>query len=115
MDLRQAAVRFRTAQIADLIPTITAPAIVAGSEASHLGLIPMADPVKSGFGHFICFDQHDANKIVFEHVDFSCDMSVESVSEVSGTGFTDMTINVDVTGTPGLILPRYAAGALQAA
>lgn len=106
VDLLMGRVRFRTAQSTDLTPTITAPAITADTPGSFLGLTPLADPVKSGFGRLICYDQHDANKVVFEHIEFSCDVAVESVAEVDGTGFTELTINVDVTATPGTIFVR---------
>jgi hypothetical protein len=106
LDLLMGRIRFRTAQAADLTPTITAPAITADTPGSFLGLTPLADPVKSGFGRLICYDQHDANKVVFEHIEFSCDVAVESVAEVDGTGFTELTINVDVTQTPGTIFVR---------
>lgn len=106
VDLLLGRIRFKTAQIADLTPTITAPAITADTAGAFLGLTPLADPVKSGFGRLVCYDQHDANKVVFEHIEFSCDVAVESVAEVDGTGFTEMTINVDVTNIPGSIFVR---------
>jgi hypothetical protein len=106
LDLLLGRIRFKTAQAADLTPTITAPAITADTAASFLGLIPLADPVKSGYGRLVLYDQDDDNKVILDHQEFSCDVSVESVSEVDGTGFTDMTINVDVTDTPGVMFVR---------
>jgi hypothetical protein len=114
VDLLLGRIRFLTAQAADLTPTLTVAAIVAGSEGAFRGLIPMADPVKAGFGRLVVFDQYDANKVVLDHRDFSCDVAIESVSEVDGTGFTDMTLNVNVTSVPGVVYVREVQDSLVA-
>lgn len=105
-DLILARVMFRTAQAADLTPVITAPAIVAGDAKSFLGLRPLQDPVKQGYGKLVIYDQHDPNKVVMEHENFSCEVTVDSASEVDGTGFTDMTLDVVIGSDVGTILVR---------
>lgn len=99
-------IRFLTPQAADLTPTITAPAIVAGAAASFLGMTPLADPVKQGYGRIFLYDQNDANKLVLAHVDFSCEVSVDSASEIDGTSFTDMTMDVKLGAELGTVFLR---------
>lgn len=106
LDLLLGRIRFRTAQTSDLTPTVTAPVITADTNNAFLGLTPLADPVKSGMGRLVCYDQNDNNKVVYDHLEFSCDVSVSSVAEVDGTGFAELTINVDVTSIPGTIFVR---------
>lgn len=106
VDYKMGRIRFLTAQAADLTPTITAPAIVAGAAGSFLGLTPLADPVKKGFGRLYVFDQESTNKVVYQHVDFSCEVSLDSASEIDGTAFTDITLDVRITGTVGKLLVR---------
>lgn len=101
-------IKFRTAQAADLTPTVTAPAITAGTDSAFLGLTPLADPVKSGVGRLVIFDQYDNNKVVVDHLEFTCDVSVDSAAEVDGTGYAEITLNVDVTGAPGTAFVRNA-------
>lgn len=106
VDYKMGRVRFLTAQAADLVPTITAPAIVAGAAGSFLGMTPLADPVKKGWGRLIVFDQESTNKVVYQHVDFSCEVSLDSASEIDGTAFTDLTLDVRITDSVGKVLVR---------
>jgi len=108
LDLKLARIQFLTAQAASLTPTITCPAITAGAEGSFFGLIPGKSPVKSGYGNVIIFDQHDLNKVVLQHENFSCDVSIDSAAEVDGSKFTDITMDVQVTGDVGKLLVRQA-------
>jgi hypothetical protein len=108
LDLKMGRVKFLTAQAADLTPTITAPAITAGQDNAFLGLQPLQAPVQSGYGKLICFDQYNPNTVVLEHEDFSCDVSIDSASEINGTGFTDITLTVTVTSDVGTVLVRNA-------
>lgn len=105
-DLLLARVKFTTNQSANLTPIVTAPAIVADDPDAMFGYTPLGDPVKSGYGRLVLYDQDDTNKVVLDHREFSCDISIESTSEVDGQGFTDMTINVDVTDDVGLLWIR---------
>lgn len=99
-------IRFLTAQAADLTPVITAPAIVAGSSASFRSITPLADPVKQGYGRIYIYDQDDTNKLVVAHVDFSCEVTMDSASEIDGTSFTDLTLDVKVGADVGNVFFR---------
>lgn len=107
-DLKLARVKFNSAQSADKTPLITCPAIVAGDPDAMFNYTPLGDPVKSGYGRLVICDQDDDNNVVIDHKDFSCDISIESTSEVDGQGFTDMTINVAVTDDVGELSVRDA-------
>jgi hypothetical protein len=106
VDYKLGRVMFLTAQAADLTPVITAPAIVAGAAGSFLGITPLQDPVKRGYGKLIIFDQLDSNKVVMVHENFECEVTVDSASEIDGTGFTDMTLDVAILSDVGTILVR---------
>lgn len=106
LDLLMGRVRFLTAQAADLTPVITCAAILSTDEEGFRTLTPMAAPLKSGWGKLTCYDQNDANKVVLNHEDFSCDVSLDAASEVNGTDYTDMTLSVVVTDTVGTIYAR---------
>lgn len=108
VDLLQSAVRFLTAQAADRIPMITCSAIAAGNANYFYGLTPGQVPTQSGYGKLVVFDQYAQNKVVLDHDHFSCDISLDSASEVDGTGFTDITITVLVTDDPGTLYVRQA-------
>lgn len=106
LDLKLARIRFLTAQAADLVPTITAPAITAGSALAYIGIKPLQDPVKEGYGKLVVFDQNDINKIVFEHEAFQCEVTIDSGAEVDGTSWTENTLDVLVGADLGTILLR---------
>lgn len=108
IDLRMGRVRFLADQVLAVTPYITCPAIASGDALSFSGITPMADPVKEGFGRLTLFDQLDTQKVVFFHDRFSCQVTVESASEIDGTGFTDLTLDVLVTGTVGTVFVRDA-------
>jgi hypothetical protein len=108
LDLLQSAVRFLTAQAATVVPILTCSAIAAGDEGYRYGLIPGINPTQSGYGKLVVFDQYALNKVVMDHDAFSCDLSIDSTSEVDGTGFTDMTMTILVTTDPGTLFVRQA-------
>lgn len=108
VDYKLGGIRFLTAQAANLTPTITAPAIVAGAAGSFMGLTPMADPVKQGYGRLIIFDQNDDNKVVLQHIDFSCELTMDSANEIDGTAFTDMTLDAKIGADVGKVWLRDA-------
>lgn len=106
IDEKLGRIRFLTAQAADLTPTITAPAIVAGSAASFMGLTPLLDPVKQGYARLYIYDQDDTNKLVMAHLDFECELTMDSANEVDGTAFTDMTLDAKVGANVGVVYLR---------
>lgn len=106
VDLLNGRIRFLTEQTSSVTAKITAPAITATDAKSYYGLLPFGDVVKQGFGKLIVYDEHDANKVVFRHVDFSCEVRCENASELSGTDWSDMTLVVSVTDTVGRVEVR---------
>jgi hypothetical protein len=102
LDLLLSRIKFLTAQAADLVPTITCSAITAGQANSGFQFTPLADPVKQGYGRLTIYDQNDNNKVIYDHYEFACEISVETVAEIDGTSINEMTITVSVTGdVPG--------------
>jgi hypothetical protein len=108
IDQKLGRIRFLTAQAADLTPTITAPAIVSGSSGSFLGMTPLQDPVKQGYGRLYVYDQDDNNKLVLTHLDFSCEVTMDSANEIDGTAFTDLTLDIKITNDVGIVYLRDA-------
>lgn len=108
VDLLLGRVRFLVSQVASRLPVVTAPAITAGSAAAFLGIIPLTDIVRAGYGRLTIYDQNDGNKVVVDHVDFSCDLSAESAGEINGTAITELTFNVDTSSDLGTIFVRNA-------
>lgn len=106
IDEKLGRIRFLTAQAAALTPVITAPAIVAGASASFRGITPLQDPVKQGYGRLYLYDQDDTNKLVLAHLDFSCEVTMDSASEIDGTSFTDMTLDVKIGSEVGVVYLR---------
>ena len=106
IDQKLGRIRFLTAQAADLTPTITAPAIAANTSGSYMGLTPLADPVKQGYGRLYIYDQDDTNKLVLAHLDFSCEVTMDSANEIDGTAFTDLTLDVKVGSDVGVVYVR---------
>lgn len=106
IDSKLGRIRFLTAQVADLTPTITAPVIAAGDAGSFFGIKPLQDPVRQGYGKLVVFDQFDSNKVVWEHEAFQCEVTVDSGGEVEGTGFTETVLDVLIGEDVGLVLLR---------
>lgn len=108
VDTKLGRVRFMTQQNSDITATIDAPAINSGDAKSFLGITPLQEPRKSGYGRIIIFDQNNNNKKVIDHVDFSCDIIPESAGEVAGENYSEITLNVNVTDDVGKFLVREA-------
>ena len=66
----------------------------------------MAQPVKSGFGRVVFYDTESGDTVVICHSDFSCDVSVDSVSDIDGESFVEVTLTVSVTETEGTYVVR---------
>jgi hypothetical protein len=106
VDLLNGRIRFLVDQTSNLTPTVDGPAITATDAKSYLGLLPFGDTIKQGYGKLIVYDEHDANKVVMRHLDFSCEIRVESASELSGQDWSDMTMVVSVTDEVGRVEVR---------
>ncbi len=106
LDLLNGRIKFLTAQAADLVPVITCPAIAAGDNASFFGLIPMGNPTKRGYGRLTCYDQNQPTKVVFQHYNFSCDITLDTTAEIDGTKWNEITLDVLVTQDVGTFWVR---------
>lgn len=103
LDLKLGRISFLTAQSSDLSPVITAPAITAGDAANMKQITPLSKASVRGIGHLIIFDDKHANKVVYEHKDFGCDITLESFGNFDGQNFTDYTLNVQVSSPVGSV------------
>lgn len=108
LDLLNGRIKFLTAQATNRTPVITCPAIAAGDDASFFGLVPMANPTKRGYGRLTVYDQNQPTKVVLQHYNFSCDITLDATSEIDGTKWNDNTIDVLVTSDVGTLYVRNA-------
>jgi hypothetical protein len=108
VDLTLGRIRFLTTQSTSLVPLVTADAITSADAGYMVGLKPMQNITREGYGRLVIFDQYDSAKVVIDHVDFSCEVSVESAGEIDGQNWSEVTLNVEVTDDVGNILTRKA-------
>lgn len=101
LDLTLARIRFLTAQSTNRTPIVTCSAITADSSDGASIWTPLEQPVKSGFGRLVLYDTETGNQVVYDHQDFSCDVSVDSVSDIDGESFAEVTLTVTVTADIG--------------
>lgn len=101
LDLILGRVKWLTANSAATTPVITCAAITASSALGSTRWTPMAQPVKSGFGRLVLWDTKSGDTNVFDHMDFSCDISIDSVTDIDGESFVEATMTVSVTETEG--------------
>lgn len=94
-------VNANTAMTRAVAPSYKCGAIIAGDAGAMLGFIPLNQLVTSGWGNLFVFDDHHANKVVFKHVHFSCDIYSESIGNLDGKSLSEIALRVRVTGTPG--------------
>lgn len=106
VDYRLGRVRFMTAQTAALTPTLTAGAIVAGGVGSMNQINPMTVGTLSGMARLHVFDEDNFNNLVFSHVDFGCDISLESATDVKSDDWNDYSVMVSLTNPPGTVWHR---------
>lgn len=101
LDKKLGRIRFLTAQSSDLTPVLTAPEILAADGMK--GITPLSNTVQSGFGRLTLFDDAHSDKVIYDHVDFSCEVSFDSVNEFDGQNFGEITLTVLVTDTVGTV------------
>lgn len=106
LDLVLGRVRWLTANSAATTPIITCAAIAASSSTGFTEWTPMAEPVKSGYGRVVFYDTETGETVVIDHSDFSCDVSVDSVSDIDGESFVEVTLTVSVTQDEGTYVVR---------
>jgi hypothetical protein len=57
--------------------------------------------IRKGYGRLFIFDDTHHNKLVFEHTDFSCEISFNAISDTDGENFGELTLDVLVIDDPG--------------
>lgn len=103
VDKKLGAIRFLTAQSADLTPVITAAAVTAGGTGFLQAINPLNSLMVRGYGRLSIFDGNTAEGLVYDHTDFSCECTFESMDDVQGTDWVKVTINVRVTSDLGTV------------
>lgn len=106
LDLVLGRVRWLTANSAATTPIITCSAIAASAATGFTEWTPMAQPVKTGYGRVVFYDTESGETVVIDHSDFSCDVSVDSVSDIDGESFVEVTLTVSVTQDEGTYMVR---------
>jgi hypothetical protein len=94
-------VRFLQPQSGTISTTISAPAI-SESEAMK-GINPLTQAVRKGYAQLAIFDDNHRDKVVYRHVDFSCEISFNAINEFDGQNFSELTLDVLVTSDPGTV------------
>ena len=87
--------------------TGSAPAVATAADAGYMsGFTPLTTLRRTGVGRLVCWDQAG---VTFDHQDFFCSIDIETSGEVTGTGFTDLTLTVTILATgPGNFYVRGA-------
>lgn len=93
VDIKLGRVKFLTSQAADLIPLVTNLAITATDTTSFFSITPLTNVRRTGMGRLVVFDQNSPN-IVIDHLDFLCEIVLDSASEVGGTAFSDFSMTI---------------------
>ena len=101
VDYKLGRVRFAEEQIEDVTPTITAPAIAAADGMK--GIKPATNSIQKGYGRLTLFDDANPDKVVYDHVDFSCEVSFDSMGEIDGANFGSISLIVLVTDDAGTV------------
>ena len=109
LDLVLGRIRFLTVQQTTLTATIsTSQAIAVTDQGAFFGLAPLAVGRRTGFGQLTFFDQDSGNPVPIDYKDFSCQVTLKSVSELNPDKFCEMILTVLITETVGVVYGRYA-------
>lgn len=103
VDAKLGRVRFTAARTTNITLVVSAPAIVTGDAANLLGQTPLQSMIKSGYGRLAIFDDTHANKLVYLHEDFSCQVYLDSLDDTDGKKVAEMTLKVRVTDQVGTV------------
>jgi hypothetical protein len=105
-DLALGSVRFLTQRATNVTPIVSCPVIAVGDPNYYFGIQPMKEPIVTGYGRLILYDQDDDNIVVMDHQDFSCIVTAEKSKAIDGKKVTDFTVRVTVTLDSGNLLVR---------
>lgn len=109
VDLEQGQVRFikvATLPAANVVPTISAPAIDATHAKFMKGIRPMQNQIWRGYARVIAYDQNRSNRIVLQHEDFSYTLKVGKNFGIKHDGQSEASIVLMVAADEGTILHR---------
>lgn len=106
VDTKLGRIRFLVAQSSSLTPVITAPEITSASSTYLKALTPLEKTLRKGIARLVCYDQNDDNIIVFDHVDFGCEVYLNNQTEVSGDDFSSYELIVKLTSPVGTVYAR---------
>ena len=101
VDYNLGRVRFAVAESTAVTPMITAPAITA--DAGMKAIKPSTQSIQKGYGRLTLFDDANTNKVVYDHVDFSCEVSFDSMGDMDGSNFGEITLVILVTDDAGTV------------
>jgi len=103
LDKKTGRIRFLTAQTSDLTPVITASAVTSGSTNFMQAITPLDSLVKNGYGELSIFMGGETNPLKYTHTGFSCNVSLDSIDDATGTDVVKATLKVLVTDTVGTV------------
>lgn len=105
VDYKAGRVRFLTAQAVARTPVITANAVVAGNAANLKGITPLDTLITSGYGRIAVYDDTHANKLVYLHEDFSCQVYLDGngLKGFDGTTINEINLGIQVGNILGTL------------
>ena len=96
-DLTLGCVRFLTERAATVYPIVSIPAVAVGDHGYFNALKPMDDPIITGYGRLIIYDEDDDNQVVIDHADFPCQITAEKPGAIDGKKTSEFQIRVSIT------------------
>jgi hypothetical protein len=106
VDYKLGRIRFLAAHTSTLTPTITCPAITAGSASGYQYMGALLSGIIQGFGRLTIYDQNSDNEVVLDHTDFAMQLRIDGTTEADGAKFGDIQLMVDVLQPAGTITGR---------
>jgi hypothetical protein len=89
-----------------ITPTITAPAIDGAHPLGLKAIKPLSRGFFKGYGRLLVWDQDEAQPLVMDHQDFSCEVSLSSPPTIGHENRAEMKLLVTITGDVGKVFHR---------
>lgn len=106
VDYTQGMIRFLVSQTASVTPTISAPAIAAGGALYMRKIQPLQQSQVNAIGRLVCFDENTLNPVVFKHVNFSCQISIDGNPSVKADDYSSLGLMISVGQLVGDVYSR---------
>jgi hypothetical protein len=103
LDAKLGRVRFIAEQTVDRTPLISCSQVTSADASALVALTPMDTLIQSGYGRIVIFDDTHPNKVVYDHVDFSCQVSFDSGADLDGKKVAEIDFKVLVTDNVGTV------------